>query len=116
MDHSLCDVTGIGIDIYNNPKLEDLSGFESLTEVDGDLILMRNGALKTTAGLEGIRRVHLNLVIAQNPVLEDLSGLKNIKEVGGLIAIQDNALLEDLVVRDSLTGAFYRRALFAGTG
>ena len=93
-----CDL-GIGIDIFDNPVLEDLSGFKSLEVVNGDLVICRNGALKTVKGFEGVSRVHLNLIISQNTALDDLTGFDNIKEVGGLISIQDNLAIDDLIVR-----------------
>lgn len=76
--------------------MEDLSGFESLTEINGDLSICRNKNLKTTEGFEGIKRIHLNLIISQNAAMEDLTGFKGVTEIGGLISIQDNYVLENL--------------------
>lgn len=67
--------SGIGIEISNSAALKNLKGLEGITELPGDLFVMRNTALESLDGIDNLRSIGLNLIIAQNYLLNDLTGL-----------------------------------------
>jgi hypothetical protein len=58
-----------GLDVAEMNDLEDLAGFQTLTEVRGIVSIARNRKLKTLFGLQGLTRIGRKLSIVDNPVL-----------------------------------------------
>ena len=95
------DIDG-GLDIKGT-DLVDLSGFENLISVGGDLYMEYNGALTSLAGLDNITSVGGGLNIQGNNALTSLAGLENLTSVGGNLWIQFNDALTSLAGLENLT-------------
>lgn len=96
LEDFVLEEVGIGIEISNNKLLPNLRGFEALTEISGDLFVMRNPSLQSLDGVNNVTNIGLNLILSGNDMLDDLEGLGSCKKVSGLISIADNQSLKSL--------------------
>lgn len=107
-----------GLRIEANSALLNLSGLESVVEVQGDILINGNSSLQNIDGLINIQsadaiRIDGNetlanvnglssivttnfLRIVSNPMLHSYSGLENLNEVGGILILRDNASVENV--------------------
>ncbi len=90
-DSSACPSGSVSI--ANEVQLERLVG---CTHITGDLIVRRS-LLESTSGLESLTRIDGSLVIRQNEELRDLRGLEHLEFVGGYLELEANPVLVDLV-------------------
>ncbi|ARA94136.1 hypothetical protein AWN76_013885 [Rhodothermaceae bacterium RA] len=79
-----------------------LGGLETLTHVDGDLVITGALALERLAGLDGLVSVGGDLIIEKNASLATLEGLDRLLAVKGLVRIDENAKLTALSGLESL--------------
>jgi hypothetical protein len=78
------------------PMLEDLSGLDNLSQVNGDFRISGNVLMIGLEGLEGLMNIGGELWIQSNFALENLYGLNHLNEIGGNLTIEDNDALSDL--------------------
>jgi hypothetical protein len=96
----LANVTTLpgSIVMKNNPVMELLIGFDSMTEVGKDisgnsLELAHNAMLQTMNGMRTCNSMEGALVLMWNPMLSTLEGLQNVTRISGKNAIGDSILL-----------------------
>ncbi len=104
-NHSLVDVSGFrnlqvvhwALIIQDNDQLDNLVGFEGLTEVDG-LSISDNDILPNLNDLENLTDLGNGLKIIGNDMLSDISGLRNVSSFDGDLLIWSTILekLDDL--------------------
>tara|TARA_B110000003_G_scaffold134017_1_gene136019 strand:+ start:496 stop:1680 length:1185 start_codon:yes stop_codon:yes gene_type:complete len=75
---------------------QNLSGFESVNFIGGDLIIDENNGMNSLEGLNNLRTLGGDLEIEDNLILEDIDALINLSNVGGEIDISDNEELQNL--------------------
>lgn len=69
----------------------DMSSFENLRCVEGDLVIQNVVDLRDLDVFSHLRRIKCSLVLIHNPDLEDISGLDDLDYLGGKdLYIQDN--------------------------
>ena len=90
-----------GLTIVNNDKLEDLEGFEGLTE-PAMIQVMDNEVLSSFHGLENVEHLTSTLIVESNPSLIDFSGLTSLKTLGFQSIISGNENLKSLDGLESL--------------
>ena len=73
-----------------NGAFRELSSFDSLIYVAGDIHISENRELVDISGLRQLRTVKGNLQVSDNPALRDLSGLSSDLIVGGNLQISEN--------------------------
>jgi hypothetical protein len=74
-----------------NADKADMSSFENLRCVDGDLVIQNVVNLRDLDVFSNLRRIKCGLVLIHNPDLEDISGLDDLDYLGGNdLYIQDN--------------------------
>lgn len=116
---------GGSLQLINLPNLVDLAGLESLTQVQGQLMVARNGVLdnmdalgavnqaaevlilenpqlRRIGGLGSLSEVSGRLKLSKNPKIATLAGLEQVSRVGGLV-LENNDLLADLSALAKLT-------------
>ncbi|CAG5068390.1 hypothetical protein DYBT9623_01120 [Dyadobacter sp. CECT 9623] len=93
-----------GINITDNPQLNDISGLRNISGDIAAIHVMNNPLLETLEGLEGITQVFY-LQVENNPVLKDLEGLSGIHMTTDELSISENASLTNLKGLDNLTTA-----------
>ena len=69
--------------LEDNTKLSDLSGFENIHTILGDLIIAGNARLVTIESLRTLEHVG-DLTITRNPILDSIAGLRNLRSVGDI--------------------------------
>ena len=82
----------------------DLSGLETLSMIDGDLIIFSSSGLTSLKGLEGLEVVTGRVSIFSNPRLGTLEHLARFREVKKGIEIHDNPSLTRLLPRPLTIG------------
>ena len=92
-----------GIRLQNNPALFELGGFQSLTHVDGPLVILDNPSLSNLDGFGSLNSILVHLWIRGNHSLKDLDGLHSLNSVGGWVNIDSNDALTNLDGLRSLT-------------
>lgn len=101
-----------GVLIYDNDSLEDVSGFDALRELEGDITITNNPNLLEVSGFNGVDTIldHPNankepgqpvraggsIVISRNPKLERISGFTDLIVIYRNLTIQYNDLLTRL--------------------
>jgi len=89
--------------------LISLSGLESLTSIQEDMIIKGNDALLSFDGLDNLTSIGGNLKIGDpgicgdNPLLSDISALSALDHIGGNLSLSDNYALTDLNGLEGLT-------------
>jgi hypothetical protein len=98
--------------IRGNPALTEISGFDSLTVVDGSLEISDNSSLVDIRGFENVHLVRSRLAVTDNPKLESVAGFGSFEGgnvlaegEGGLLTIERNARLESVTLGDGVTPA-----------
>ncbi len=82
--------------VKNNTMPSDLSGFENLIAIAGDLTLEGNAGLATVDGLGTLKLAYGDLTIKDNPQLSSLSTMNNLAEIDGVLNIENNDALTSL--------------------
>jgi len=84
------------IRIFNNNRLIEVNGFQSLDSLDslGSLIFSSNRSLKSVTGFSELKYVY-NLFLWGNDSLTNISGLNNVEEINSNLTIRNNAQLSD---------------------
>lgn len=80
--------------------LLDLSCFENMSSLGGDLILDSNASLLSVDGLEGLRETGQDLSVTSNPNLSNIDGFYGITDVRGDLIFTDNAALTTTDIDD----------------
>jgi hypothetical protein len=75
----------------------DLASLNSLTMIEGNLIVSTNAKLTSLAGLGSLERVYGIVWIFSNPKLADLGGLAKLKSAEQAFSITDNPALTKLL-------------------
>ena len=86
-----------------NHNLNSLAGLESLSTIEGNLMVLINSTLKNLHGLEGLTNIGGELYISYNDVMSDLTGLENLESIGGGIRCWSNYSLIELSALYGLT-------------
>jgi len=76
-----------GLQVFENESLENLTGLEALTHIDGDLEIYYERGYGEAGN---------------NYAMESLTGLENLSSINGRIRIVDNNILNDLTAIDNL--------------
>lgn len=97
-------VTQIGGDLllFNNDNLGDVSGFQDLQAVGGDLYLRENPALESF-DFPALTQLFGRVVVVDNDALRNLNGLSSLQIAQGAI-IRDNWFLNSVAGLSGLTG------------
>jgi len=77
-------------------KIKEINGFNSLTRIDGDVILQSNEELKKVNGFTSLTYIGGELYFRANPVLEAFDGLSNLKYIGDWVRFFKNDMLKNL--------------------
>ncbi len=85
-----------GLYLEEMPKLEKISGFNSVDSIKGWLQVVSNTSLKEVSAFKNLKRVHRNLIIYQNDSLKTWTGLENLTLIGGHYVIKKNNILKEL--------------------
>lgn len=108
----LADLSGLirikfveDIRLLGNGQLEDLSGLDSLTTVNGDFELANNFGLKSLEGLNSLRWIDGDFTVEANEALLEVEALASLELVNGELVILNNDVLQSLSGLDSLDGA-----------
>jgi hypothetical protein len=92
---------------YGNPTLSSLSGLENLTEVEGNLQIVKNDSLNNLQGLNGLESLGGKLFIFANGDsgvgLTSLEGLEGLSYLGGDLEIYQNDSLTTLAALEGLS-------------
>ena len=91
--------------LNRNQTLVNLSGLESLNQINGELSVNQNNNLVNFVGLSGVEKIG-SLLIINNPVLENFTGLENLSDVDGPVKIEDNNALINVSGLNSVTRIF----------
>ncbi len=93
-----------GLSVSNNPLLENLDGFENITELGVEyLIILNNNTLVSIEGLGNITSVYGTVRIWGNDLLPNLQGLESLTTIeDSYLQIRDNASLVDISALSSL--------------
>ncbi len=83
------------LSIFSNPKLQNLTGLEKITEV-GNTIRMSNNDLYNVDGLSSLTTVGNHIYLYGNPNLANVDGLANLETVGGDLNLTGTQNLTDL--------------------
>jgi hypothetical protein len=86
-----------------NPLLYDISGFNNLTFIGGNLEIVRNQSLQNISGFSSTSSIAGNFIIGANNVLNDLSGLTNLTSIENFLIISYNDSLMNLNGFNNLT-------------
>lgn len=81
-------IGAIGSGAYSN--IEDISGFESINRIMGDLLIVYNNDLTDIQGLSQLSHVEGNVHVFYNDHLTNLTGLANLQTVNGSLKFLDN--------------------------
>lgn len=82
--------------IVDDSALETLAGLETITSVEGALVIggdIGNTLLTSVEGLQGLADVGRHLLVKRNPALLGLEGLRGLGSVGESAAITENSRL-----------------------
>ena len=93
------NLTSIGSLYLAETNLVDLTGLDSVTDIDLSMFISQNEYLESTAGLSAIERVGENFSITQNPALFELT-LDSLTDVGGFFHLWENTILCSETVSD----------------
>lgn len=91
-----------GIQIYDNPYLEELDGLNQLEAMPYDLRIYNNPALKKLNGLGNLKSVGVLMQLDNNRALENLDELKSLSSIGESLVISHNDSLMSLAGLNSL--------------
>jgi len=95
----------IGDDEYSyneNPLLNNLTGLDNLTSIEGDLDISGNDALESLLGLNNLTSVNGGLSFWYNDSLTNLTGLENLTTIQGDLVIYGQFNLEALTGLNNL--------------
>jgi hypothetical protein len=81
---------------YLGTQLINLSGLDSVTNIQGDLKIWGNDSLTSLIGLNSLNSVGGDISIWGTDALTDLSGMNNVTSIGGDLNIGYNDLLTSL--------------------
>jgi cysteine-rich repeat protein len=102
------DGSGESLVIADNGSLRNIDGLTGLSETQGGIRIVNNGALGNLAGLSRVTWIGASgggsgesLVIADNGALRDLDGLSALRGLGGGLRLVNNDALDHL---DGLSG------------
>lgn len=84
-----------GLQIYGNPEMTELIGFESLLEIGEDLEIFLSPLLQELGGFQSLKKVGRQIAISMNDSLLSIDDLSNVEEVWG-VEIHLNNLLPNL--------------------
>ena len=87
-------------------SLESLNGLDNVTSIGGDLYVAENDDLSTLNGLDNLNSVGRHIYIFKNKTLKSIAALINIKSVNNDLQIIDNAL-ESLQGLNNITKVGY---------
>ena len=76
------DFNGAGLVVVANSVLVTISGFDSLTSIEGYVYIENNVALETISGFGSLTSIGGACVIINNAALETISGFRNLITVG----------------------------------
>ena len=87
----------LGLKVYKNKRLEDISQLSKITLVGDYLTITSNLSLQNLEGLHNIKAVKKGyLAIRNNTYLENLKGLRKITTVDEEVQITENPLIKNL--------------------
>ena len=107
----LTDLTGLeslttingSLIINNTMNLENLKGLGSLNYIGGQLYINNNSDLSLIERLEFVTYIGTHIQIYNNPVLDALTALDNVTSISGGIAVTDNPSLQSLGFMSKIT-------------
>lgn len=76
--------------------LANLTGFENLATITGDLLIEDNGSLNSLTGLESLETIGGIFSIKDNSQLLNLDGLSSLDSIGLTLQIEDNDALQNI--------------------
>ena len=91
--------------VIENTNLTSLRGLDSLTYIQGDLVIQNNSRLTSFEGLNNLEFVGGHVIIRENGGLISLEGLDSLHTIGGDVTIQGNNNLTLCCGSDSLARA-----------
>jgi len=89
------------IDIFNNPLLTSVSGFQNLSDVENSVIIDSNDLLDDLSGFGNLESVGLSIFLRET-LLTDLSDFNSLKVVDNIIEISSNNVLVDITALSDL--------------
>ncbi|WP_196893821.1 T9SS type A sorting domain-containing protein [Aureivirga marina] len=92
-DSSVINYQGENFVLVSNNALNDLSGLELVTEINGDLYLQGNMNLLTYNGLANLTTIDGNLVIVFNPSVTNFVGFSGLQTITGDFLVASNEKL-----------------------
>ena len=115
-------ITGnLTIEGYHTDRIQDLSAFNQITKIEGNLFIGNHLSLQNLNGLQHLEQIGGDLTISHNPTLTNLTDLINLSIIEGSLNISNCPKLETVLfpklqeVRKNLT-VFYNASLFTLTG
>ena len=83
----------ISLSIYDNPVLESINSFDSISSVKQNILILRNSKLRSLIGLN-ILRTARNIEISNHDSLSTLDVLNNLANTEGDLIINKNKFLK----------------------
>jgi len=100
LNSKLNEITGfkklqksISLSIYDNPVLESINSFDSISSVKQNILILRNSKLRSLIGLN-ILRTARNIEISNHDSLSTLDVLNNLANTEGDLIINKNKFLK----------------------
>jgi hypothetical protein len=92
-----------GIEMNYIHQMPDMTGFSSLTQIDGDLIINSCNGLVNMGGLDLLETITGSFSINTSQSMESFNGLEGCTSVGGNLDILDCDKLENITALSNLT-------------
>lgn len=89
-------VSAAALNIYQTKNLENITGFNSLTTINGTFGFYKNGKIPNFDFLENVTAIMGRVHIYENDSLSTVSGMDRVTTIDGEIKIYDNGNLEEL--------------------
>lgn len=98
----LNNVTSISNLVINAPGLQQITGFNALTKITGDLTIASTN-LQSVGGFSALDSIGGKLVIEGSNALINFNGLSSLKTIGSWLTVSGNSALQNFDGLDSLT-------------
>jgi len=101
LNSKLNEITGfkklqksISLSIYDNPVLESINSFDSISSVKQNILILRNSKLRSLIGLNNLRTAR-NIEISNHDSLSTLDVLNNLANTEGDLIITNLKIISD---------------------
>jgi len=96
LNYPNCTHIGGNVNINYGANITNLNGLDSVTTINGSLLIVDNNLLATLTGLESLTTINGGLGIVSNDLLTDMTGLRNVNSISGNLTIGWNHKLRSL--------------------